>query len=116
MKPHERLRQVRNILGETQDKIGRGIGVSRSAINQLETGRNNISDQVLLLLRYVWKVNPDYIMHGTGEPFLKRSATVDPPDSPPPETKEYEALQQRNKELEDELMRYKRIVDKLTGI
>ncbi len=117
MEPRERLKMVRNTLGETQEVMAKAMRIKRSAYNQIETGKNSLRPDRALWLKYVYKVDPDWIMTGAGEMFLPPGTQVSAPElqSGTAVAKEQE---RRMIELEAEIIkakedieRYKMLVD-----
>lgn len=70
MTENERVRKLRKeILGLTLDKFSKALGVSRSAISDVESGRNALSNQMVMLIRKVYNVNEEWLRNGEGEVF-----------------------------------------------
>ena len=70
MTENERIRKLRKeILGLTLDKFGKALGVSRSAISDVENGRNALSNQMVMLIRKVYNVNEEWLRTGDGDVF-----------------------------------------------
>ena len=55
----KRIKRVRGRLGYTAKRVAREIGISRSALSQIETGRIHINAVTLCKLAYVLKCNID---------------------------------------------------------
>ena len=53
--------------------LGNRLGVGKSAINKLEKGENNITDQMQKSIIREFDVNPEWLLHGTGEMFATHS-------------------------------------------
>lgn len=64
-----RFKALRTALNLTMDKFGERIGVSKSAVSQLEKGINNPGDQTLKLIISEFNVNEDWLLSGRGEMF-----------------------------------------------
>lgn len=70
MTENERIRKLRKeILGLTLDKFSKALGVSRSAISDVESGRNALSNQMVMLIRKVYNVNEEWLRTGDGDVF-----------------------------------------------
>lgn len=70
MTENERIRKLRKeILGLTLDKFSKALGVSRSAISDVENGRNALSNQMVMLIRKVYNVNEEWLRTGEGDVF-----------------------------------------------
>lgn len=70
MTEKERIKNIRDSLGLSQEEFARQIGIGRSALSQIETGRTNPSEQTLMLVCDKFHVNEDWLRHGEGEMFL----------------------------------------------
>nr|DAQ91515.1 MAG TPA: helix-turn-helix domain protein [Caudoviricetes sp.] len=65
----ERVKELRTVLGLSGEKFGEKIGVKRSAISDIERGRNNLSEQNILAICREFNVNEEWLRYGTGEMF-----------------------------------------------
>ena len=65
----ERVKELRKALGLSGEKIGEKIGVTRSAISDIERGRNGLSDSNILAICREFNVNEEWLRTGTGEMF-----------------------------------------------
>lgn len=63
----ERIRQVRKDAGLSQSEFGRVLGVSLSAVFKWESGENEMSDAVILLLCQKFHVSESWLRTGAGE-------------------------------------------------
>lgn len=70
---NERLKILRKALGLTMEGLGNRLGVGKSAINKLEKGENNITDQMQKSIIREFDVNPEWLLHGAGEMFATHS-------------------------------------------
>lgn len=66
----ERLKEVRNLLGLTQEKMGAPIGLSKANIRDLESGKVKISTIHTLAFEYVYKINSKWLITGVGEKIV----------------------------------------------
>ena len=66
---NERMKELRKTLGLTLEKFGERVGVSKTAINKIENGTNNVSDRMLLSVCKEFNVNDDWLRTGEGEMF-----------------------------------------------
>ena len=74
MAMNERVRILRkDTLHLTMDEFGKRLGVGKSAISDIENGRNRVSEQMFTSICREFNVNPDWLRDGSGEPFLRRS-------------------------------------------
>lgn len=67
---NERVKQIRLSLGLSGEKFGRALGVSRTAISLIETGKNGLSEQMLLAICREYNVNEQWLRTGEGEMFM----------------------------------------------
>jgi transcriptional regulator with XRE-family HTH domain len=66
----ERLRKLRKHLGLTQLEFSEKIGLSRSHLSGLESGKEKPSDSLIRLICLEFSVNEQWLRHGEGEPFI----------------------------------------------
>lgn len=69
----ERIKQLRNTLGLTQEKFAERLGVKRNTIATYEIGRNEPIDAVISLMCREFNVNENWLRNGEGEMFKERS-------------------------------------------
>lgn len=71
----ERLKQLRKTLGLTMEKFGSNLGVTKTAISLLESGKTNLTDQMIKsICSASWNgkfVNEDWLRTGTGDMFVE---------------------------------------------
>ena len=67
---NERIRELRKALGLTSEKFGINLGVGKTAISGIETGRRGLTDHMFLSIVREYNVNPDWLRNGTGPMFL----------------------------------------------
>ena len=65
----ERVKELRKALGLSGEKFGERIGVTRSAISDIERGRNGLSDSNILAICREFNVNEEWLRTGSGEMF-----------------------------------------------
>jgi len=70
---NERVKELRKILGLSGEKFGEKIGLKKVAVSQIETGRNNLTEQTILSICREFNVNEDWLRYGTGEMFKEKS-------------------------------------------
>ena len=68
---NERIKLLRKTLKLSGEKFGEKLGVKRSAISDLETGRNNLSEQMLLAICREYNVNEEWLRTGSGDMFIE---------------------------------------------
>lgn len=67
---NERIKQIRKYLKLSQPDFGKRLGVSRDVIANID--RDAVEPKMIFLehLCQVYKVNPDWLLHGEGEMFM----------------------------------------------
>lgn len=66
---NNRIKELRKALNLTLEKFGNRLGVSKTAINKLEKGENNVTDQMFKSICREFNVNEEWLRNGTGEMF-----------------------------------------------
>ena len=64
-----RVKELRKALGLSGEKFGEKIGLTRSAISDIERERNGLSDSNVLAICREFNVNEEWLRFGTGEMF-----------------------------------------------
>ncbi|MDL2230558.1 XRE family transcriptional regulator, partial [Alistipes sp. OttesenSCG-928-L06] len=64
---NERVKEVRRALGMTQDQLGEILGVKKSTLSMIETGKAALSNRNKQTLVQKLNVNPDWLDNGEGE-------------------------------------------------
>lgn len=67
----DRFRYIRTTLGLSMDSFGKSVGITRSSVSLIESGRNNPSEQTIMLVCSIFNVNRDFLINSVEEPFLK---------------------------------------------
>ena len=65
MTPGERIKEIRKTLGLTLEKFGERIGVTKTAISNIENGNRNVTEHMIKSI--CREFNVDYIWLTTGE-------------------------------------------------
>ena len=65
-----RITELRKVLNLSMEKFGNQVGITRSSINAIEKGRNNPSEQTIMLICKAYNVSPLWIKEGIGDMFL----------------------------------------------
>lgn len=74
MNTGERINHLRKeLLHLTMDEFGKCLGVGKSAISDIENGRNGLSNQMCKSICREFHVNEEWLLSGDGEPFVNRS-------------------------------------------
>ena len=72
----ERIREVREYFGLSMEKFGARIGIGKTSISLLESGKNNPSVQTVALICREFGVNEHWLRTGEGEMFEQTRETV----------------------------------------
>ncbi len=67
---NERIKELRLKLNMTQEEFGKKIGVTRSAISYLESGRSKLTEKMLFLICITFDVRKEWLKNGTGSMFI----------------------------------------------
>ena len=88
-----RIKEMRKALGMQQEDVSRILGIGKSALSMIETGRAALSERNKNILIQELNVNPEWLENGTGEmfnspletfvPFVKRTDRTLPMQSVP---------------------------------
>ena len=72
----DRIREVREHFGLSREKFGARIGIGKTSISLLESGKNNPSVQTVALICREFGVNEHWLRTGEGEMFEQTRETV----------------------------------------
>lgn len=67
---NERIRQLRKALGLTLEAFGEKIGLTRSAVSNIENGHRQPTKQVVAFICREYNVNMNWLRTGEGEMFM----------------------------------------------
>ena len=67
---NERLKALRKALGLTQEEMGHRLGVTKTAICSLESGRRNLTEQMAKSMCREFRVRYYWLTDGDGEMFV----------------------------------------------
>lgn len=70
---NDRIKELRKTLGLTLEKFGERLGVGKTAINKLEKGENNVTDQRRKSICREFGVNEEWLLSGSGPMFIPSS-------------------------------------------
>lgn len=70
----DRIKEIRKVLGLTQEKFSERIGIKRNTIANYETGRNEPIDAVISLICREFSVSEAWLRTGEGEMFASLDA------------------------------------------
>ena len=66
---NNRIALLRKTLSLTLEEFGKRVGVTRSAISNIENGKRNLTDQMILSICREFNANENWIKTGQGEMF-----------------------------------------------
>jgi len=66
-----RLKFIRASLRLSQNELAKTLGVSEITVRRWELGKTELPQMVAYALKALYNVNPDWLLTGEGEPFLK---------------------------------------------
>ena len=67
MTSNERVKHIRESLNLSMDKFGQTLGVGKSAINKIEKGENNLSEQMIKSICHAYDIREEWLRTGIGE-------------------------------------------------
>ena len=70
---NERVKQLRKALELTMERFGEKIGVKKSAISLIESGRNSLTEQMIKAICREFDVDEEWLRNGTGSMFIERT-------------------------------------------
>lgn len=69
--PNERVHKIRKSLDFTLERFGKPLGVSKTAISNIENGNRNLTEQMKRSICREYHVNPAYLEQGVGDMFIE---------------------------------------------
>lgn len=73
----ERIREIRKNLRLTMEEFGKRLGVTKVTISRLESGVNNVTDQMFTSICREFNINEDWLRNGTGNMFKEKDFEVE---------------------------------------
>lgn len=70
---NERLKDLRKMLGLTQQEFAEKLGIKRNAVTNYEVGRNLPADMVVSLICREFNVREEWLRTGEGSPFVEKT-------------------------------------------
>ena len=67
---NERITELRKTLSLSMEEFGKKLGVTRSSISNIESGRRGLTDQMILSICREYNVSEDWLRFGSGSMFL----------------------------------------------
>ena len=68
----ERLRLIRKELGLTQEALAQKLGIGKSTLSMIETGRASLSERNKNIIVQELNVNPEWLETGQGQMFFEQ--------------------------------------------
>lgn len=72
--PNKRVHMIRKKLDYTLEQFGKHLGVSKTAISNIENGNRNLTEQMKRSICREYHVNPAYLEQGIGDMFIKMNS------------------------------------------
>lgn len=66
---NERMKELRKAMGKSQEEFGKILGITKSGVSDIESGRRNVTEQHIIMLRNE-NVNEEWLRTGNGEMFI----------------------------------------------
>ncbi len=66
---NERIKELRKAMGKSQEEFGKILGITKSGVSDIESGRRNVTEQHIIMLR-TENVNEEWLRTGNGEMFI----------------------------------------------
>lgn len=76
MNINERIRDLRKSLKLSQEEFGNRLGVTKASISRLESGINNVTEQMIKSVCREYNVNYAWLKEGVGEMFISSDDSV----------------------------------------
>ena len=77
----DRLKLLRTVLGLSQAEMARKLGIARSRLSELESGKTKPRDSLLRLISKTFGVSYEWLKYGKGEMWEQKEEEI-PPDAP----------------------------------
>ena len=71
---NERVKELRKCLGLSGEKFGNRLGVGKTAISLIESGKNNLTEQMIKSICREFGVSEEWLRTGEGEMFVPVTA------------------------------------------
>lgn len=69
MNANQRIKQLRENLGISQEKLGETIGLSKSGISSIENGNRSVTEKHIKLISTCFNVSEEWLRTGNGNMF-----------------------------------------------
>lgn len=67
----DRIKKIRTDNKLSMEKFGERIGITKSSVSLLESGKNSPSEQTIILICKEFGINKDWLLTGEGEPTIE---------------------------------------------
>ena len=67
---NKRIKIIRKTLKLSQKEFADTLGLTQAGYSYIESGKNNLSSKMLIILKKVHNVNISWLEHGKGEMFI----------------------------------------------
>lgn len=67
---NERIKELRKVLSITMEDFGERLGVTRSAISNIESGKRGVTDQMVMAICRAFDVSENWLRNGDGKMFI----------------------------------------------
>jgi transcriptional regulator with XRE-family HTH domain len=74
---NERIRQVRKDKNLTMEQFGEKLGLLKTAISKIENGKQNVTDQTIMLICHEFNIDENWLRTGKGEMRQPSSRYID---------------------------------------
>lgn len=66
---NERMKAIRKAMGKSQEEFGKILGITKSGVSDIESGRRNVTEQHIIMLKRE-NINEEWLRNGNGEMFI----------------------------------------------
>ena len=73
---NERLKQLRKHLNLSQQVFAKKLGITHSGLSNIESGRRNFTEQMIISICREFNVNREWLINGQGEIFTDIPETI----------------------------------------
>lgn len=73
---NERVKKVRKTLKISQEEFGNKLGVTKASISRIESGINNVTEQMAKSICHEYKVDYLWLTKGIGDMFIDIADTL----------------------------------------
>ncbi len=70
---NERVKELRKYLKMSQEDFGKLLGITKSGVSDIESGRRKVTEQHIFMLKSQKNVNEHWLRDGTGEMFVEQT-------------------------------------------